>query len=398
MKKNETNATQAIAAGARPVSIFNNPEFGSVRIITREDGEPLFCLRDVAACLGYKDTSDAIKTRCDEGSVIYLPLETAGGTQQVKFGPESEVYRLIFGSKLDSAKKFQDWVFKEVLPSIRKTGPSEITSCISKDSVSEITVVNFLGRDIHVLGTPEDPLFIAKDVAAWIDLSNVSVMCRVLEEDDIRKVYIISAYGSNGAKQTKEVLVITEQGLYKILWRSNKPEAQKFASKCADIIKEIRLKGSYSVQKTPQTYIEALKETLRLAEENERLALENKKQAKEVTKLNSKIENDAPKVEMYNDLINSHDCISTTELAKIYKMSTMKFNAEMRAHGLYRALDNLPLQKSINAGLFIVKEIPYTDKSGKKRINPKVYVTPKGQELIHNMFKAWEEYSGLFGD
>ena len=122
MIKLENESTQAVAAGASPVSIFNNPEFGSVRIITREDGEPLFCLRDVALCLGYKDTSDAIKTRCDEGSVIYLPLETAGGKQQVKFGPESEVYRLIFGSKLDSAKKFQDWVFKEVLPSIRKTG------------------------------------------------------------------------------------------------------------------------------------------------------------------------------------------------------------------------------------------------------------------------------------
>ena len=122
MKKNETNATQAVAAGASPVSIFNNPEFGSVRIITREDGEPLFCLRDVAACLGYSEPANAVNSRCDEGCVICTPLETAGGTQQVKFGPESEVYRLIFGSKLDSAKKFQDWVFKEVLPSIRKTG------------------------------------------------------------------------------------------------------------------------------------------------------------------------------------------------------------------------------------------------------------------------------------
>ena len=108
MKKNETNATQAVAAGASPVSIFNNPEFGSVRIITREDGEPLFCLRDVAACLGYSEPANAVNSRCDEGCVICTPLETAGGTQQVKFGPESEVYRLIFGSKLDSAKKFQD--------------------------------------------------------------------------------------------------------------------------------------------------------------------------------------------------------------------------------------------------------------------------------------------------
>ena len=123
MTKLENEATQAIAAGASPVSIFNNPEFGSVRIITREDGEPLFCLRDVATCLGYSEPANAVNSRCDDGCVICTPIQDSlGRTQEAKFGPESEVYRLIFGSKLDSAKKFQDWVFKEVLPSIRKTG------------------------------------------------------------------------------------------------------------------------------------------------------------------------------------------------------------------------------------------------------------------------------------
>ena len=269
-------------AGQVP-AMFSNPEFGSVRIIVKENGEPLFCLRDVATCLGYANPNEAINNRCEPSCVSDLLTQHETGSKHTKFGPESEVYRLIFGSKLDSAKKFQDWVFKEVLPSIRKTGSYSVSQ---------------------------------------------------------------------------------QQSSYQI----------------------------------PQTFSEALQLAADIQKENERLALENKKQAKEVTKLNIKIENDAPKVEMYNDLINSHDCISTTELAKIYKMSTMKFNAEMRAHGLYRALDNLPLQKSINAGIFIVKEVLYTDKAGKKRINSKVYVTPKGQELIHNMFKAWEEYSGLFGD
>ena len=59
-------------AGSVP-AMFSNPEFGSVRIITREDGEPLFCLRDVAICLGYQNTSDAINSRCDNGVVICYP-------------------------------------------------------------------------------------------------------------------------------------------------------------------------------------------------------------------------------------------------------------------------------------------------------------------------------------
>ncbi len=119
--KLENEATPVVAAGATP-AMFSNPEFGSVRIITREDGEPLFCLKDVATCLGYANPTDAVSQRCDPSCVCVLQTQHESGTKHTKFGPESEVYRLIFGSKLDSAKKFQDWVFKEVLPSIRKTG------------------------------------------------------------------------------------------------------------------------------------------------------------------------------------------------------------------------------------------------------------------------------------
>lgn len=120
MEQNMNNSS-VVPAGASP-TVFNNPEFGSVRAIMKEDGEPLFCLRDVATCLGYANPNEAINNRCDPSSVSILLTQHDSGSKQTKFGPESEVYRLIFGSKLESAKKFQDWVFKEVLPSIRKTG------------------------------------------------------------------------------------------------------------------------------------------------------------------------------------------------------------------------------------------------------------------------------------
>lgn len=93
----------------------------AVRIFADDPENPLFVATDVAKTLGYKHAASAIKTHCN-GVVKHHPLQTSGGLQQVRVIKEPDVYRLIFGSKLESAAAFQDWVFEEVLPSIRKTG------------------------------------------------------------------------------------------------------------------------------------------------------------------------------------------------------------------------------------------------------------------------------------
>lgn len=85
------------------------------------DGEPWFSGSDVAAALGYARPADAVRQHC-KGSVECRPLATAGGTQVVRFISEPDVMRLIVGSKLPSAQRFERWVFNEVLPAIRRTG------------------------------------------------------------------------------------------------------------------------------------------------------------------------------------------------------------------------------------------------------------------------------------
>jgi anti-repressor protein len=100
-------------------SLFQSPEFGPVRAIV-EDDKPLFVAKDVAAALGYQRPADAVTDHCK--GVVVLPTPTAGGIQDVKFIPESDLYRLIMRSKLPTAERFQDWVMEEVLPAIRKTG------------------------------------------------------------------------------------------------------------------------------------------------------------------------------------------------------------------------------------------------------------------------------------
>jgi prophage antirepressor-like protein len=101
--------------------IFTHSQFGDVLILVI-DGREQFAAVQVATALGYKDPYDAIRKHCrEEGSAIY-PVPTIGGTQQMKFIDEGNLYRLIVRSKLPTAEKFERWVFDEVLPSIRKTG------------------------------------------------------------------------------------------------------------------------------------------------------------------------------------------------------------------------------------------------------------------------------------
>lgn len=90
-----------------------------VRVVIRE-GEPWFVAKDVAGALGYSNSRDAIASHC-KGVAIHDTL-TSGGTQALQVIPERDVYALIFRSHLPTAEKFADWVFDEVLPSIRKTG------------------------------------------------------------------------------------------------------------------------------------------------------------------------------------------------------------------------------------------------------------------------------------
>ena len=101
------------------LQIFNSPEFGEVRTL-EEDGAVLFCGADVARALGYKSPKDAVSAHCK--GAVKRRTPTTSGIQEMLFIPESDLYRLVFSSKLPSAERFTDWVTQEVLPSVRKHG------------------------------------------------------------------------------------------------------------------------------------------------------------------------------------------------------------------------------------------------------------------------------------
>lgn len=104
------------------LQIFNSEEFGTVRTVTI-DNEPWFVGKDVAEALQYNEPHKAIQRHVEEDDRIKHPVtDSTGRIQEVWVISESGLYALIFGSKLESAKRFKHWVTSEVLPSIRKTG------------------------------------------------------------------------------------------------------------------------------------------------------------------------------------------------------------------------------------------------------------------------------------
>lgn len=107
--------------GMNELKIFENPEFGTVRTVLI-DGEPWFAGSDVAKALGYAKPQDAISRHCKHSVKHGVPINGNGNIVEMNFISESDLYRLTMKSQLPSAEKFSDWVFEEVLPSIRKNG------------------------------------------------------------------------------------------------------------------------------------------------------------------------------------------------------------------------------------------------------------------------------------
>ncbi len=105
---------------------------------------------------------------------------------------------------------------------------------------------------IRVFGTPEEPLFLARDVAEWLDYSKrsdgsykVDGLLRSVDADE--KLSLLYPANNNGGvlQPNTEYWLLTESGLYEVLMLSRKPKAKKFKSKVKEILKTIRKTGGY---------------------------------------------------------------------------------------------------------------------------------------------------------
>lgn len=116
-----------------------------------------------------------------------------------------------------------------------------------------------LGKDFHIYGTVDEPLFLAKDVANWIEHSNARMMLKIVDVDE--KLCVNNPYALKGQQ---EQWFLTENGLYEVLFQSRKPIAKQFKKQVKAILKEIRIKGGYINEGATPQQLEELQQKINM--------------------------------------------------------------------------------------------------------------------------------------
>lgn len=238
--------------------------------------------------------------------------------------------------------------------------------------MNELQVIDerqLLGRQFRVYGTLDEPLFLAKDVAGWIEHSDVSTMLRNIDENE-KVTNIVCTPGGN-----QEAWFLTEDGLYEVLMQSRKPIAKAFKKEVKNILKDIRKHGMYAKDElldNPDLLLDVIQ---KLKQEREEKKL-----------LIDKLEQQKPLVMFAETCIASNDSILVRELAKLASKNGVmigekRLYKKLREWGLILNRKNEPSQKAMDAGWFEVKKGTYSTPYGSETYATSL-VTPKGQVYI----------------
>lgn len=237
--------------------------------------------------------------------------------------------------------------------------------------------------DVRVTTINGEPWFVAADVCRALELDQVTNAVRKLDDDE-KGTTLISIKGGQGAVNEKAVNIVSEPGLYSLVLGSRKPQAKEFKRWIThEVIPSIRKHGAYM---TPETIEKVLFDPDFII----RLATDLKTERELRMKLERKVEEDAPKVLLAEQVSASHDSIMVKQLAHIltqngFEVGQNELFARLRFDG-YLCMArgkrwNTPTQMAIEKGLFDVQENPYHTRHG-IRLSYTTYVTPRGQKYF----------------
>lgn len=257
------------------------------------------------------------------------------------------------------------------------------------DEIQILEEREVLGKTFRVFGTIDHPLFLARDVAKWIEHSNPTEMLRGIDESE----KLISTIFSGGQK--REMSFLTEDGLYEILMQSRKPIAKEFKRKVKEILKEIRQTGAYMTEET-------LEKVLTNPDLLIGLAQQLKEYKTKVRQQQAKIEADRPKVVFADAVSAARTSILVGELAKLLRQNGIDMGQNrlfqwLRENGYLMktgSSSNLPTQASMERGLFEIKETSISHSDGHITIQRTPKVTGRGQQYFINLFMPLNEHSG----
>nr|DAE43344.1 MAG TPA: KilAC domain protein [Caudoviricetes sp.] len=232
---------------------------------------------------------------------------------------------------------------------------------------------NLFGKDFKIYGTMENPLFLAKDVAVWIDYDVSSTNRLIADVDDDEK--LLGRLFRAGQK--RDAWFLTEDGLYEVLMQSRKPIAKQFKKEVKNILKQIRKTGGYIPVNEKDDDLTILAKAHLILErtiQEKNAIIEEKSNALAIAQ---------PKADLYDKLMNADGYFSFNVAAKELGVGRNALMRRLRDKGiLFRdGLSNIAYQKYCNRGYFVVKH-----SIGRNGFACGVTkVTPKGLEYIHKV-------------
>lgn len=177
------------------------------------------------------------------------------------------------------------------------------------NNIQILKQTELLGRQFAVFGTPEEPLFLAKDVATWIEHTDVSKMVQSVDDDEkLTRIMFVSG-------QNREVWVLTENGLYEVLMLSRKPIAKEFKKGVKKILHDIRTTGRYEAKTL--TPAQQLLANAQMLVEIEQRQMEQERQQKLLDARQEIAEN---RIEQIETRIRDNGYMAVVGFANIYKV------------------------------------------------------------------------------
>lgn len=220
------------------LQIFKNIEFGEVRTITDEEGNPLLCLADVCKILNLEDTNK-VKSRLNHG-VFTKGVWVQTGTKkdgtpalrntEMTFITESNLYKVIFQSRKAEAEKFTEWVTSEILPQIRKHGMYATDDLLANPDLAikvfqELKQEREKRKKLEAKQEKDKPLLnLAQSITASDDCISINTLAKVLAENGFKigqnrlfNYLRDNKYLYRSGKDNLPMQKYVEQGLFKIV-------------------------------------------------------------------------------------------------------------------------------------------------------------------------------------
>jgi prophage antirepressor-like protein len=258
-----------------------------------------------------------------------------------------------------------------------------------------ITTYNFNGAQVRVLGTKEEPLFIAKDICDALGLENATKAILSVDSDDLTKVQVIDSMG-----REQETNALTESGMYTLVLRSNKPEAKSFKKwVTSEVLPSIRKTGMFATDallddpelllKTVTKLSEerklriAAQEAMLLAESDARqkamLAKVAEQRAEDMKKEAAVLK---PKADDFQRWVNSAGYITWQDCSVALGLKANQLTAILKDKGLITP-ERRPtsrLSTKTYQGQPILKPVSATDSTGRERMH--FYPTTAGMHFF----------------